>query len=125
MAAHARLAFTGPCKGIYFIGRNTVASVESASLPQFTAADVTTAGNVAEVYVIGDNGRLGACALGELRFRGNSAVIKAKSHPHGPPAANRRAPYPIAATINRMNPSTAIAACRYITGLGSSSRFSW
>lgn len=80
MAAHARLAFTGPCKGIYFIGRNTVASVESASLLQITEADVTvTAGNVAEVYVIGDNSRLDAGALGELRLQGNSAVIKAKS----------------------------------------------
>jgi hypothetical protein len=33
--------------------------------------------------------------------------------------------YRVAATINRMNPITAINACTYMTGLGKSSRFSW
>lgn len=80
-SSDATLTFTGRCKGIYFIGTGTTATIESAELVQATGArqHVAAKGTVAEVYLIGREGRFEFEGIGELRLNGDASRVDAKT----------------------------------------------
>ncbi len=80
-SSNAKLSFTGHCKGVYFIGDSTTATIESTDLVQTAGANmnVSAKGKVAEVYSIGANGQLHFDQIGDLRLNSDSTRIDAKS----------------------------------------------
>ncbi len=80
-SSKAKLTFTGHCKGVYFIGDDATATIESTDLVQTTGSriDVSAKGKVAEVYSIGAQGRLHFDRVGELRLNGDAAQVEAGS----------------------------------------------
>lgn len=81
ISTKGKLKFTGRCKGIYFIGEGTSATVQSATLIQLSGdgMNVTVADPVTEAFVIGKNGRLTVSTIDELRINGDLADIRAQS----------------------------------------------
>lgn len=80
-SSDAELNFTGRCKGIYFIGTGTTASVESAELLQVAGdrVHVTAKGRIADVYLIGSRGEFAFAELGTLRLNGDELRVEAKA----------------------------------------------
>ncbi|WP_300617840.1 DUF3060 domain-containing protein [Dokdonella sp.] len=80
-SSNATLTFTGRCKGIYFIGTGTTATIESAELVQATGAGqrVTAKGKVSEVYLIGRDGQFEFEGVGALHLNGNASRVDAKT----------------------------------------------
>lgn len=80
-SSNAKLTFTGHCKGVYFIGDDSTATIESADLVQTTGSgiDVNAKGTVAEVYSIGAKGRLHFDRIGELRLNSDATQVEAGS----------------------------------------------
>lgn len=80
-ASNAELTLTGRCKGVYFVGSSTRATIESATLLQVSVDDVQieVKGPVEEAFVIGSRAVLVLDKVGQLNVNGDSARIEAAS----------------------------------------------
>ena len=80
-ASNAELTLTGRCKGVYFVGSSTRATIESATLLQVSVDDVQidVKGAVDEAFVIGSRAVLAFDEVGQLNVNGDGARIEAAS----------------------------------------------
>ncbi len=80
-SSNAKLSFTGRCKGIYFVGTDTTATIESAELVQSSGngMHVTVKGKVADAYLIGSRGEFAFDELGTLHLNGDELRVGAKT----------------------------------------------
>lgn len=80
-SSNATLSFTGRCKGLYFVGSHTTATVESATLIQAAGTNLklTVGGKADEVYLIGGKGQFTFDSVGQLNLNADDARIEAKS----------------------------------------------
>jgi hypothetical protein len=80
-SSDAKLSFTGRCKGIYFVGTGTTATIESAELVQSSGngMHVTVKGRVADAYLIGSRGEFVFDDLETLHLNGDELRVGAKT----------------------------------------------
>ncbi|MEO7432847.1 MAG: DUF3060 domain-containing protein [Dokdonella sp.] len=80
VSSGAKLVFTGECNKLYFIGGETDATVESATMVQVSGNGVViTARKIGDVALIGSGTQLTSDAVDDLSLTGDSAIVKAKS----------------------------------------------
>lgn len=80
-ASNAELTFTGRCKGIYFVGNATRATIEQATLVQVSVDDVKVdvKGTVDKAFIIGSRAEVTFDTVRQLEVTADSARIKAAS----------------------------------------------
>lgn len=78
-ASNAVLTLTGNCKGVYFVGSATKASIESTGLVQISVNDVhvTVRRPVDEVSIIGSHAEATFDKVGRLQLTGSDSRVQA------------------------------------------------
>lgn len=80
-SANAKLTFTGRCKGLYFVGSGTTATIESAELVQVSGDGMRLGvkGKLVDAHLIGNRGEFTFDEIDTLHLNGDDLRVDARA----------------------------------------------